>query len=213
MSDDTRFQENKSIVEALLFACDSPLSITEMSRIMDDLDEEVIKNCIYELNAEYEEAPHSFQILEVADGFQFSTRVGYAKWIKRMYRGRIPARLTQASLECLAIVAYKQPVSRSEVEAVRGVNVDGVIRTLLDRNLIRIAGRGDGVGRPILYATTTEFLKYFGLNKLTDLPRVDELNDLLKDKNIDIEEDSDDEDDHSLFRKPQAPIFERDETE
>jgi len=213
MTEETQFLEYKSIIEALLFAYDAPLTLKELSRILDDLDEHVIKKCIYELNAEYQEAPHSFQINEVADGYQFSTRVEYAKWIKRLYRGHIPSRLTQASLECLAIIAYKQPVSRSGVEAVRGVNVDGVIRTLLDRNLIRIAGRGDGVGRPILYATTTDFLKYFGLNNLTDLPRIDELNDLLKDRNIDIEEEETEDMDHSLFPKPQTPIFERDETE
>jgi segregation and condensation protein B len=213
MSDATQFLEYKSIVEALLFASDSPLNIAEIGRIIDGVDESEIKKCIYELNAEYEKTPHSFQILEVADGFQFSTRVDYAKWIKRLYRGRIPTRLTQPSLECLAIIAYKQPVSRSEVEAVRGVNVDGVIRTLLDRNLIRIAGRGDGVGRPILYATTTDFLRYFGLNKLTDLPRVDELNDLLKDNNINLQQELAEESDHSLFPSPETPIFERDETE
>ena len=99
------------------------------------------------------------------------------------------------------------------MEAVRGVNVDGVIRTLLDRNLIRIAGRGEGVGRPILYATTTDFLKYFGLNKLTDLPRIDELNDLLKDQDMDLEEELEKEKDHALFPIPQTPLFGRDETE
>ncbi len=99
------------------------------------------------------------------------------------------------------------------MEAIRGVNVDVVIRTLLDRNLIRIAGRGDGVGRPILYATTADFLKYFGLNKLTDLPRIDELNDLLKDQNIDLEGELEKETAHALFPPPQSPLFGRDETE
>ena len=98
MTEETQFLEYKSIIEALLFAYDAPLTLKEISRILDDLDEHVIKKCIYELNAEYQEAPHSFQINDVADGYQFSTRVEYAKWIKRLYRGHIPSRLTQASL-------------------------------------------------------------------------------------------------------------------
>ena len=186
--DQAQVSEYRAITEAVLLASDTPLSLKELARILDDVEEEAIRECIEELNNIYKNGGHGFEIRYVANGFQFSSKVEYAQWIKRLYRGRIPTRLTQAAMECLAIVAYKQPISRTEVEAIRGVNVDGVLRTLLDRNLIRIAGRGEGVGRPILYATTSDFLWYFGLNQLSDLPKLDELTDLLRDHNIELEE-------------------------
>ena len=217
--DQAQLDEYRAITEAVLFASDAPLGLNELSRIMDDVGEELIGDCIEALNERYAQGGHGFEIRLVANGYQFSSKVAYAKWIRRLYRGRIPSRLTQAALECLSIVAYKQPISRSEVEAIRGVNVDGVLRTLLDRNLIRIAGRGEGVGRPILYATTGDFLRYFGLNKLTDLPKLDELNELLKEQDIVLEED-DEEPDPSLFPGPgltagetDGKIVSRDETE
>ncbi len=209
--DEAQLDEYRAITEAVLFASDSPLSLKELSRIMDDVGEELIDRCIEALNERYEQGSHGFEIRHVANGYQFSSKVVYAKWIRRLFRGRIPSRLTQAALECLAIVAYKQPISRTEVEAIRGVNVDGVLRTLLDRNLIRIAGRGEGVGRPILYATTGDFLKYFGLNLLSDLPKLDELNELLRDHDIVLTEE-DEEPDQALFPGPGRPDAETDET-
>ena len=199
--DEAQLDEYRAITEAVLFASDAPLSLSELSRIMDDVGEETIGECIEALNERYAQGGHGFEIRHVANGYQLSSKVDYAKWIRRLYRGRIPSRLTQAALECLSIVAYKQPISRSEVEAIRGVNVDGVLRTLLDRNLIRIAGRGEGVGRPILYATTGDFLRYFGLNKLTDLPKLDELNELLKEQDIELDE-VEEQLDQSLFPRP-----------
>lgn len=208
--DEAQLDEYSAITEAVLLASDAPLSLKELSRIMDDAGEELIGRCIEALNAKYERGGHGFEVRHVANGYQFSSKASYAKWIRRLYRGRIPARLTQAALECLAIVAYKQPISRTEVEAIRGVNVDGVLRTLLDRNLIRIAGRGEGVGRPILYATTGDFLRYFGLNELSDLPKLDELNELLKDQDIVLTEEEE-EPDPALFRTPERPVIEKDE--
>ena len=199
--DQAQLDEYRAITEAVLFASDAPLSLTELSRIMDDVGEDLAGACIEALNERYAKGGHGFEIRHVANGYQLSSKVDYAKWIRRLYRGRIPSRLTQAALECLSIVAYKQPISRSEVEAIRGVNVDGVLRTLLDRNLIRIAGRGEGVGRPILYATTGDFLRYFGLNKLSDLPKMDELNELLKDQDIELDE-VEEQLDPSLFARP-----------
>ncbi len=199
--DEAQLEEYRAITEAVLFASDAPLSLTELSRIMDDVGEDLVGGCIEALNEKYAQGGHGFEIRHVANGYQLSSKVDYAKWIRRLYRGRIPSRLTQAALECLSIVAYKQPISRSEVEAIRGVNVDGVLRTLLDRNLIRIAGRGEGVGRPILYATTGDFLRYFGLNKLSDLPKLDELNELLKDQDIELDE-VEEQLDQSLFPRP-----------
>lgn len=209
VTDEAQLDEYRVITEAVLLASDSPLSLNELSRIMDDAGEELIGRCIEALNEQYEQGGHGFEIRHVANGYQFSSKAAYAKWIRRLYRGRIPSRLTQAALECLAIVAYKQPISRTEVEAIRGVNVDGVLRTLLDRNLIRIAGRGEGVGRPILYATTGDFLRYFGLNRLSDLPKLDELNELLKDQDIVLTEE-DEEPDPALFPGPGRPIAETD---
>ena len=208
--DEAQLDEYRAITEAVLFASDAPLSLNELSRIMDDVGEALIEECIEALNERYTQGGHGFEIRLVADGYLFSSKVAYAKWIRRLYRGRIPSRLTQAALECLSIVAYKQPISRSEVEAIRGVNVDGVLRTLLDRNLIRIAGRGEGVGRPILYATTGDFLRYFGLNKLSDLPKLDELNELLKEQDIVLEEEEA-APDLSLFPGPGRRADESDE--
>lgn len=208
--DEAQLDECRAITEAVLFASDSPLSLKELSRIMDDIGEEMVERCIDELNDRYDKGGHGFEIRLVANGYQFSSRAIYAKWIRHLYRGRIPSRLTQAAMECLAIVAYKQPISRTEVEAIRGVNVDGVLRTLLDRNLIRIAGRGEGVGRPILYATTGDFLKYFGLNKLTDLPKLDELNEMLKEQDI-VLSDEEEISDQALFPAPGRPVAETDE--
>ena len=209
--DEAQLNEYSAITEAVLLASDTPLSLRDLSRIMDDAAEELIGRCIDELNERYDKGGHGFEIRCVANGYQFSSRVAYAQWIRRLYRGRIPSRLTQAALECLSIVAYKQPISRTEVEAIRGVNVDGVLRTLLDRNLIRIAGRGEGVGRPILYATTVDFLKYFGLNELSDLPKLDELNELLKDQDIVLTEE-DEVPDQALFPNPERTAAETDES-
>jgi len=142
-----QIEECRSIIESLLFVSDVPLSLKELNRCMDDVNEGLIRRCIDDLNERYDQGSHSFRIRRVANGFQLASRKEYAQWIRRLYRGRIPARLTQAALECLAIVAYKQPISRTEVEAIRGVSVDGVLRNLLDRDLIRIAGRGDLAAR------------------------------------------------------------------
>lgn len=199
-----------AIIEAVLFSSDTALTLNDLSNILDGMPTPSIERHVTDLNEFYEREHRSFRISEVAGGFQMVTRPEYARWIKRLYRGRIPSRLTQASLECLAIVAYRQPISRTEIEAIRGVNVDGVMRTLLDRNLIRIAGRGEGVGRPILYATTDEFLRYFGLNKLADMPKVDELKEILRQR--DEAQHEEDQASSLLFPTPHMPNFDRDET-
>ena len=200
-----------TIIEAMLFSSDTALTLNDLSAILDGMATRTIERHVEELNAFYDRENRSFRISVVAGGFQMVTRPEYARWIKRLYRGRIPSRLTQASLECLAIVAYRQPISRTEIEAIRGVNVDGVMRTLLDRNLIRIAGRGEGVGRPILYATTDEFLRYFGLNKLADMPKVDELKEILRQR--DEAQHVEDQASSLLFPTPHMPDFDRDETQ
>jgi len=133
-----------------------------------------IKNIILELAKEYEDTQRSFSIKEIAGGFQIVTDPTLAPWLKKLYKTSGSDRLTGPSLETLAIVAYKQPATKPEIETIRGVNVDGVLKTLIEKNLVRIAGRKETVGRPILYGTTQEFLQYFGLNSLEELPRLEE---------------------------------------
>lgn len=214
MSDASKPEEYAAIIESVLFATDTPLSLNDLVAVLDGVDAAAVKRSIAHLNEEYDAHPHSFHITQVAGGYQLCARPQYARWIKRLYRGKVSSRLSQAALECLSIVAYKQPISRTEIEAVRGVNVEGVLRTLLERSLIRIAGRGEGLGRPLLYATTNEFLRYFGLNKLSDLPKLDELQEMLRERDREMQEGMDTGDEGiPLFPAPPTPVFERSETE
>ena len=172
-------QKTKPIIEALLFATDSPLTIDKIRSIVNAVDAQQIAATIEQLNDEYDHQRRSFHIVEVGGGYQFATHPQYAPWIKKLYRGRRLPRLSSAALETLAIVAFKGPLIRSEIEAVRGVNVEGVLKTLLERSLITVVGRQESPGRPLLYATTQEFLIYFGLNSISDLPKSKELEELL----------------------------------
>ena len=161
------------IVEALLFASDAPL---EAERIRDVLDLENVgaaRALVDELRVRYEEANRALTIQEVGGGYRMVTRPELAPWLVRLARARTRVRLSRASVETLAIVGYKQPISRPEVDAIRGVNSEGVLDSLLERRLVRIAGRKEAPGRPFLYETTREFLIAFGLRDLNDLPRVD----------------------------------------
>ena len=161
------------VVEALLFASDAPL---EAERIRDVLDLENVgaaRALVDELRVRYEEANRALTIQEVGGGYRMVTRPELAPWLVRLARARTRVRLSRASVETLAIVGYKQPISRPEVDAIRGVNSDGVLDSLLERRLIRIAGRKEAPGRPFLYETTREFLIAFGLRDLNDLPKVE----------------------------------------
>jgi segregation and condensation protein B len=171
-------QELKRIVEALIFAADGPLSAERILETLEPQNGFELGAVIDELNREYQESGRAFTIRQIAGGYQIVTQANYAGWIKKLYLGRQKTRLSQAALETLALVAFKQPISRVEVAQIRGVNSDGVIGTLLERKLITISGRAEGVGRPLLYSTTPEFLKYFGLNDLSDLPRPREIEEL-----------------------------------
>lgn len=163
------------IVEALLFASDAPLTAAEMARADESLDEDIVEAAIQELRADYEAADRSFQIYEIAGGYQVLTRPEFASYLERFATVPQSGRLSPAALEALAIIAYRQPIGRAEVEEIRGVASSGVLRTLQDRGLIEVAGRGEGLGRPLLYGTTTRFLEHFGFRSLADLPRPDEL--------------------------------------
>jgi segregation and condensation protein B len=163
------------IVEALLFASDAPLTAADLARADEALDEDLVEAAIQELRADYDRAERAVQIYEIAAGFQLLTRPEYARYLERFATVPQAGRLSTAALEALAIIAYRQPIGRAEVEEIRGVASSGVLRTLQDRGLIDIAGRGEGLGRPLLYGTTPRFLEHFGFRSLEDLPRPDEL--------------------------------------
>jgi segregation and condensation protein B len=163
------------IIEALLFASDAPLSAADISRVDERLDEDTVQAVIDELRAEYDLSERSFQIYEIAGGYQILTRPELASYLERYDTVPQTARLSGPALEVLAIIAYRQPLDRLEIEEIRGVGSVGVLRTLLDRGLVEAVGRGEGLGRPLLYGTTTRFLEHFGFRSLEDLPRPDEL--------------------------------------
>lgn len=166
-------QEAKRIIEAVLFVSDKPVSIMTLKDVLKEIEPTEIRECIEELNREYDSSQRSFSIKEIAGGFQMLTDPIYSTWITSLYK-RPPDRMTGPALETLAIIAYKQPLTRSDIEVIRGVNVDGVLHTLEERGLIKTRGRVDGPGRPILYGTTSEFLQHFGLKSLEDLPKLKE---------------------------------------
>jgi len=142
----------------------------------------VIKEAIQLLNDTYEESGRTFRIIEIAGGYQFATRPDVAAYVSRLYKDRSRRRLSGAALETLSIIAYKQPVSKSDIENIRGVNCDEVIKSLLEKNLITITGRAESVGRPLLYGTTQDFLRHFGLGSMRDLPKPREIEELLKEE-------------------------------
>ncbi|MCX5680350.1 MAG: SMC-Scp complex subunit ScpB [Candidatus Omnitrophica bacterium] len=163
----------KRIIEALLFVSDKPVSIDALKDVLKEVDPTEIRALVEELNGEYSTQGRSFSIKEIAGGFQMLTDPLYSRWISALYK-RPPDRLSGPSLETLAIIAYRQPITRTDIEGIRGVNVDGVLKTLEERGLIRTKGRVDGPGRPILYGTTSEFLQHFGLKSLEELPKLKE---------------------------------------
>ncbi|MBN1893311.1 SMC-Scp complex subunit ScpB [bacterium] len=172
----------KPIVESLIFASDIPIPASQIKALVEEARDSEIRKAVEALNLDYTQTNRAFSIVQVAGGFQMVTRENYAPWIRKLFQKRITARLSQAALEALAVIAFRQPVSKPEIEAIRGVNSDGVIHTLLERKLITMSGRAEGPGRPLLYRTTQEFLRYFGVNDLSDLPKPRELEELLKEE-------------------------------
>lgn len=147
----------------------------------DRIGQKELREIIDELNGEYEESGRSFRIIEIAGGFQFATTKEYGEWVGLLSHDRAKRRLSPAALETISIVAYRQPVTKPEIESIRGVNCDQVLVSLLERELITIVGRAESVGRPLLYGTTDAFLRAFGLNSLSDLPKLRELEELMED--------------------------------
>lgn len=164
-------------VEALIFASDSPITIKQIKEILTDIEVTDIEQAIQDLEAELQD--HAFFIKKVGGGYQFASRPEFSKWIHHLYDVKARSRLSRAALETLAIVAFKQPISKVEISAIRGVNSEGVIKGLLERNLITITGRDTGAGRSLLFCTTKEFLQYFSLNDIADLPKPKEIEELL----------------------------------
>lgn len=168
-------KDKKAIIEAILFLSGEPINISNLKETL-EIPESEIKDTMYELMNEYKERNSGLIIVEVANGYQMVTNPLYFEWIKRFKSQHLSQRLSMPALETLAIIAYKQPIIRAEIEQIRGVNSESAIRTLHERRLIKIIGRKEAPGRPFLYGTTKEFLQYFGLKDLTELPTLKEFN-------------------------------------
>ena len=178
------------VIEALLFSAQKPLSIPEIATAIKGAEgdpagagpnefsrvrEAEVAAALEQLKIDYVEQQRAFQLVEKAEGWQLATDPHYAQWVRQLFPAPKPARLSAPALETLAIIAYRQPITRADVEAVRGVNIDGVLQTLMERGLVKIAGRAEVPGRPLLYETTQFFLDHFGLRNLDELPNVEEL--------------------------------------
>jgi segregation and condensation protein B len=165
------------IIESLLFVAEEPLSVQQLKAILETDDADAIRSALQELADEYDRRGGGFEIKQVAGGFQFRTRSEYSEWVKKLLKPS-PAKLSRAALETLAIIAYKQPIIRADVEHIRGVDCGGVLRMLLEKKLVRVLGRKDIPGRPMIYGTTRQFLEVFNLKDLRDLPSPKEIESL-----------------------------------
>jgi len=174
------------IIEAIIFASDEPLPVSQIKSVLDAahtfgrVNPDVIVARIEALNKKYDGDGFGFRIVEIANGFQYATRKEMAQWVSILFKERAKRKLSNSALESLAIIAYKQPVTKPEIEAIRGVNVDYVLHSLLEKEIVTVVGRAETVGRPLLYGTTQKFLKIFGLKNLEDLPKLREIDDIIK---------------------------------
>ena len=162
--------EAKRIIENLLFITDRPLKPSRIAEVVEGVTSKQAFALIQELANEYEQTGRAIRILEIGGGFQMVTKPEYGRWVRRLYNEKMTTRLSNAALETLAIIAYKQPVTRAEMEVIRGVDVAAPLEKLLERGLVRVLGKRDTIGRPMVYGTTDEFLRLFGLNKISELP-------------------------------------------
>src|SRR5260221_12136320 len=186
----------RHIVEALIFASDEPLTARQIIEILGSPDqsglrlrmkEDEVLALVRDLNSEYVRAARAFRIIQVAGGYQFATMPEFADWLGRMVKEKAKRKLSQATLETMSVIAYKQPVTKPEIEAIRGVNADYAIQKLMERGLITIVGRSVAAGRPLLYGTTMDFLKHFGLNDLSELPKPREIEEIMADQGFEME--------------------------
>jgi len=170
-------EDIKNIIESLLLVAEEPLTVDRIKNILVQAEKKEIQNALNELSLEYENRKGGFFLREVASGYQIRTRPEYSEWIKRLIQPK-PTRLSKAALETLAIIAYKQPIIRNDIEHIRGVSCGGILRMLLERKLVRVLGRKTIPGRPLIYATTKQFLEVFELRNLEDLPTPKEISEL-----------------------------------
>jgi len=168
----------KAIVEALIFAAPEPITLKVLAKLLDTEPREDIAAALAALREDYAR-PGGLQMVEVAGGYQIVTRPELNEWVRRLFHERTTQKLSVAALETLAVIAYKQPVTAPEIAEIRGVHTAGVVGTLIERKLVKVVGRKQVVGRPFLYGTTREFLTRFGLNDLSDLPKVEDMSELL----------------------------------
>ncbi len=171
-------QQLKSAIEALLFISGSPLTVDRLKGVFEDAAKEQIEAQLTILKQEYEARNAGILLAEVAGGYQLATCPEHAGWIRKFKSVKMSTKLSRPALETLAIIAYKQPITRMEVEAIRGVNVGGIMRNLMERRLVKIVGKKDVPGKPMMYGTTTEFLQYFGLKDLSAMPTLKEFQEL-----------------------------------
>lgn len=172
--DQTQTEYLKGIIESILFVSDKPVTIEQLKQVMEEVPQGQIEEVLQGLKTDYAQNVGGMVVSEIAGGYQMLSNPSYAGYIRNFYKTRTKEKLSRPSLETLAIVAYKQPVSRTDIELVRGVNSDGVMAHLLSKGLVKIVGRKEVPGRPFLYGTTKEFLEYFGLKSLEDLPKLEE---------------------------------------
>lgn len=174
-------------VEALIFASDAPLSIGQLCEFTGG-GEDSVSQAVARIDASLREQDHALGLVEVAGGYRFATEAEFGPVLSQLFESQKPGRLTRAALETLAVIAYSQPCSRAAIEAVRGVNCDSALRTLMEREMVKISGRMESPGRPLLYSTTSTFLEYFGLADLDHLPRIEEISELLGMSSSELEE-------------------------
>ncbi len=170
-------QSLQSLIEALIFSSDKPITVKELLTIIGDASGEEINEVLNGIKLKYQDASHGIYLEEVAGGVHFRTKLDKAPWIKKMLASK-PQRMSRAQLETLAIVAYKQPVTRIDIDGIRGVDSSHLLKVLLDKKLIKIVGVKEAPGRPLIYSTTDEFLEFFNLNQVKDLPSLEQLKEL-----------------------------------
>ncbi|MFA5430502.1 MAG: SMC-Scp complex subunit ScpB [Candidatus Omnitrophota bacterium] len=164
-----------AVVEALLFAAEQPLSLEQLCSLVPGSDTAMLREAVTRLKQEYETGGRGVRVDEVAGGYRMTTAPELSGFVRRLYRQRRSDKLSRPAMETLAIIAYKQPVTRQEVQSLRSVNIDGVMKNLLEKNLIRISGKKDAPGRPFVFGTTRQFLEYFGLNSIEEMPKLDSI--------------------------------------
>ncbi len=172
----------KNIIEAIIFASTEPVPADKIIECVakEEVTGSILKTTIDELNKHYQDQNVGLRIIKIAGGYQFATHPQFDKWVSRLFKSKADKKLSQASLEVLAIVAYRQPIARSEIEKIRGVNADWTLRSLMEKNLITVVGREDAPGRPLLFGTTKNFLEHFGLDAVSELPKLKEIEDILR---------------------------------